>query len=191
MTVPGERLNWCAASPDGSGILIGWNPSGPGKQCGVEYYDRAGKFIRQIYQAGAHGDTVLVGDRWAYLTVALDTSDPQLHWLDGAKPTKLLSNWAWGSWWHVSGQGPANVALVNGYALADNPDFAYVGKNEIYLLDLQNPGHFKRLIHHRTLVGSDYYAEPHATISPSGRLIAWNENFGDATNHWTAVAQIR
>jgi hypothetical protein len=189
-------LNWVAVSPLGKYLCLAWSRDGGGRSSGMELFDiNTGAFVRQIYQGHQHGDMCVLSDgREAYFSVALYTSDPALHMFDGSG-VKVLRTMPWGCFGHASCRGPNGWALVSGYALGNGP---YLGRDELFLMKLDGPdaGDVLRLCHHRSNtswgdVNQNYFSQPKATLSPSGRFMVWNDNFGAAQMPFTMKAQIK
>jgi hypothetical protein len=178
--------NWAAVSPLGKFIVLAWARDGGTRSAGTELFDiNTGAFVRNVFQGHAHGDMCVLPDgREAYVTVNVDTSDPTIHYFDGT-PKKVIRTMDWGSFGHASCRGPKDWVLISGFNLNGN----YVGKDEIYLMKLTgaNAGEIVRLCHHRSV--GDYWTQPKATLSPSGRYIAWNDNFGSG-QAYCMIAQI-
>lgn len=196
---PGSEPNWVAVSPLGKYIVLAWAVDGSARSRGMELFDiDTGAYVRNVYQGHSHGDMCVLPDgREAYLTPALYTSDPALHYFDGSA-VKVVRQMAWGSFGHASCRGPKNWVLMTGDS-GEAGWTPYVGQDELYLMRLTGPkaGELVRLAHHRSEGGDPevsaemrgYWAQPKATWSVSGRLMAWNENCGSGAP-WCAVATI-
>lgn len=181
--------DYVAVDPLGKYLAFGWARDGAaGKDAsgnqvascsGVELYDmKTGAFIRHIYDGHQHGDYGMTTDgREFYLTVALNTSDITIQWLDGGMSTRLRGM-SWGSWGHVSCQGPNGYCLVSGYDAGVGD--TYVGFNELYLISTKD-GALRRIYHHRA-TACTYWQQPRASMSKDGRYVIFDSDWGTCSN---------
>jgi hypothetical protein len=78
-----------------------------------------------------------------------------------------------GQWVHGNGSGTGQWALFSGWG---SPNGSKVN-NAIVFIPLDYPAREVRLLaHHDSSPGNDYYAQPHATLSPDGQLVMWTSN---------------
>lgn len=172
--------DWVAPSPMGRYLVIQWAADGKGRCRGMEVYDTSGQRVRQIHQHHHHSSLGVAADGREYVMTYEDyhPSNPNhpsivRYMLDDAKREDIRMI-PWGRFEHVSCEGaPGSPCVVSaGYEFPNNQPLL----GEVYLVN--QDGSLLRLAHHRSKKCGEYYAQPHASISPTGRKIAFSSDWG-------------
>ena len=172
--------NWVTISPSGKYVIVQWNPpSGSERYYGVEVYDRETmNFLHQLCQGYAHGDVGIdIDGSDIYVT-----NDPppnyenlvKIRISDGSKTVILnkpaghisLRNYKFPGW-----------VLVSNYVYFGHSNEPSFGLDEIYAVKLDGSGEVRRIAHHHSCRGNDYWAEPHATVNRDFTKIAFGTNW--------------
>jgi hypothetical protein len=173
--------DWVGVSPLGNYVVVQWKTDGFGLCSGLQLYDiETGTFVRQVHGHHNHSDLGLTSDGREFM-MSVEFQHPDnanypaavAYWLDGS-PKRVLRMLPWGRFDHVSCQGPASVNACVVTTSDDFEDNAF--KAEIMILTLE--GDVYRLGHHRSNDCNDYYAQPHASWSPSGAKIVFATTWG-------------
>ncbi len=173
-------LDFAGISPHGKYLVMQWVGSDPGRCQGMELYDiRTGKFVRQLTLHHHHSDFGMSAKGRAYM-MTLEYIHPGnndlpgmvRYWLDDGS-REFLRLVPWGAFAHVSCQGPPGAACVitGAYEFAER---RYAG--EIWLLHQDGAVH--HLAHHRSNACGDYWAQPHASMSPDGGSVVFASDWG-------------
>jgi len=131
----------------------------------------------QSHPAGVLGYLVSTNPRTA--------GGQQLQYFDPSVPANVLlgapgevvnnSGHFAGQWVYNNRPGTQQWVLFSGWGGAQGAKI----ENAIVFIPLNYPAESVRLLaHHGSVVGSEYTAQPHATISPDGRLVMWGSNQG-------------
>lgn len=182
---PGSSVdpNWIAASPQSRYAVIGWSGDGgqatPGvPHCtGIELYDlKTGAYVRHIYDGHQHGDNgVNLQGTEFFLSNIMYGPDFINFGYDGV--ASQIRRADWGALGHISCRSMVRGScVIDGYALGTGQ---YVGYQEVYILNLD--GSILRLFHHRS-TASSYWVEPRTTVSPDGKIILFDTDWGTASN---------
>ncbi len=174
-------------SPDNNAV-VSWLTAGTARYQGVEVYDGAGNFLRQITHADGHskmtrdtnGDEVFV---WT------SSADPQpkfrqqsivkVRIADGAQTQLLAYDWSLAC--HISACDK-DWCFVETYAPGDPqpPSGWFPYTNELLAIKLDGT-EIRRLAHHRSRPfppGNTYNYMPKLSASRDGKRIAYGSNFG-------------
>jgi hypothetical protein len=177
--------DWIAPSPLGNYLVVQWQRGGPVPCGGLETFDiRAGTFVGRVYDGHQHGDLGISEDGREFFMVG-ETYHPSgnaaigYRWLPGEETVsppnyvQVLGDWVIG---HFSCQGTPGVCLVT---TGENPGNGRQPlEGELFLQYLD--GSVRRLAHHRSS-SCGYWAQPRATISQDGALVAFSSDWGVAT----------
>lgn len=180
------RIDWCSMSASGKYVVILWKDRGPGRQQGVEVYDRKLNFLRQLTPAGGHGD------------LGYDTSGNEV-WtqvcsgaLDPALNTKVLYDAAVVAFrLHDGGMIRVldrSLGGFSGHVSCRNyrrPGWAYVTGAEpaleAFAVRIDGSQTVERFAHtHAPRVG--YAAEMHGVPNPEGTKFIFASNWDGNTN---------
>lgn len=170
-------INWAAASPLGKYAVVQWNADGGGRCQGVELFDiKTGAWVRQISQRHDHGDLgVSAGGAEYYVSVKvaadLNHNYPAIQtlWLEGGAKEVRMLQWGFN---HISCQGPHGLCVVDDLVLGSG-DVGEVGILRI------SDGALRRVGFTRSTSGV-YWAQPRTTISPSGKTLLLDSDWGTA-----------
>ncbi len=191
------EFDWVSVSPSGRFVVVDYATTKEGPFQGLEVYDAAFRLVWRKPLGSGHSD--LGYDAQAEEVLVMGIYDPEAnrmrlgsHRLSDGQETPLLEL-PWFVYYHVSCRADALAGwcLVSTYdgegRLEDSDGTWGPFENEVFLLDVTNPGQVRRLAHHRsrrfspTTPDGDrsvYWAEPHATISPSGTAVLFGSNWG-------------
>lgn len=177
-----EAPDWVGVTPAGGVMIVQWQAHGTGLGEGCWAIDLSGQPFAQLHPHSHHSDLGVVGPALGHLVTRKFTGPdgggnfPWLvsHRLSGE--TLYHRCIAWDRAWHVSCQGPRNQALITAGTLYQGP-FA----GELYILDMET-NRVRRLLHHRHMgttgdADLDYFAQPKATWSRTGKLVAFASNW--------------
>ena len=198
MKLPNDLVDfdWVSVSPKGRFIVVDYATAVAGRYNGVEVYDSNFNFIWQKPLGAGHsdlgteenGDEVLVMTYYNEETNEMEINKYRLS--DGAE-TKLLTH-NWSIYNHISCRnlqrnGWCFVSTYDGEGrLADGQQDWLPFEDEIFALKLDGSGQVQRLAHHRSKRftpqtpdsdNSVYFAEPHASVSPSGSRVVFGSNW--------------
>lgn len=173
--------DWVAPSPMGRYLVLQWATDGQGPCRGMEVYSPStGQRVRQIHGHHHHSSLGVSDDGREYLVTyenhhPANLNHPSLvrYMLDDGQRTDLRMI-PWGRMEHVSCLGPpgAPCAVSAGYEFPQNQPL----QGEIYLLG--QAGGLRRLAYHRSTGCGSYFAQPQASISRSGRHVAFASDWG-------------
>lgn len=173
-------LDWSAPTPSGDGFVIQWGADGAGLCQGFEVFGWDGKRRLHVHDHHHHSDLGQLANGQDYLLTyenyhPSNANHPSLvrYNLSTGQRTDLRMI-PWGRMEHVSCQGlPGTPCVVS--ASYDYPaNQPLLG--EVYLLG--QDGSLLRLAQHRSTGCADYFAQPHAAISPSGKRVAYASTWG-------------
>jgi len=190
------EFDWVSISPRGDYVVIDYATMGTGRYEGVEVYDRNLNFIWQKPLGAGHSDLGIDENGDEVLVIGYYDADSNETFikkfcLSDGKETVLLKH-HWSFYNHISCRnikrnGWCFVSTYDGEARLTDDSLSWQPfEDEIFALKLDGTGDVQRLCHHRsrrfspTTPDSDnsvYYAEPHATVSPSGTRILFGSNW--------------
>jgi hypothetical protein len=171
-------------TPDDN-VLVGWDAVGTGRYQGVELYDGEMRFLRQAAPALGHMDVTrdTTGDEVLLIATA---DDPQGRCGDGVAKIRLadarwtcLVSFDWSVALHISAPDGNGWFVVSTYdagsSLPPGPWTAY--RDEILEIRLDG-SEVRRLAHHRSRPLTDYWWQPHASVSRDGSRLVYGSNAG-------------
>jgi hypothetical protein len=169
----------------GDDVLVKWYQSGPGRQSGVELYDRNMAFLRQLATATGHldvtrdagGDAVMVWLNAADPAAICPNGVVKVRLADGQQTCLLSLNWSLAA--HVSAPDGTGWVIVSTYAPSDpGPLDGWAPyANEILQVKLDG-SEVRRLAQHRSRPAGAYYFTPRAAVSRDGTRLVYSSNFG-------------
>ncbi len=201
MPIPGVPMNKrpgaVCISPDGDFTEWQWNydPKESPSHCGTEIYDvEKGTFVRRISNFDTHADQIRLanGDE-AFVALTSNATHDDFNRLtatryrDGSVVNAYLPD-PWGSavngQWHVSGRGAVGPMGAAGWVLMstyDGPSVdsvpQYALGSEIFAVRTDGSNEVRRIAHHQSVRGEEYFAEPHATANRSFTRVLFGSNW--------------
>lgn len=187
-------LDWVGVSPLGNYLMVNSNGTSNGSSptgFGLELYDiKTGAFVRRLYNADYHLDHGLnQAGAEGVLTVTLaslyNNNNPGIvtyNMATGAMSQLRQVTWA-ASPDHMSMQGPPGLYVLDS-GWSNNSTGLQPFEGEIYAL--YSDGSTRRLAHHRcnpsllTDPTMSYFCQAQATMSKSGKLVAFCTNWNTA-----------
>lgn len=191
-----EDFDWVSISPLGNYVVIDYATTQTARYNGVEVYDRSMNFLWQKPLGAGHSDLavdenddeILVMD---YYDDATNSGWIKKFRLADGKETKLLElNWSFDlheSCRNTARRGWCIVSTFDGEGrLTDDAASWLPFEDEVFMLKLDGSGTVQRLAHHHSRRfspatpdrdNSNYYAEPHATVSRDGSRILFASNW--------------
>lgn len=192
-----KRPGAVCISPDGDFTEWQWNydrRDSP-NHYGTEIYDvEKGTFVRRISDFDTHADQMRLADGVEALVALTSYATHNdynritaTRYRDGAVVNAYLPD-AWGSavdgQWHVSGRGSVSPKGAPGWVLMSTYDGPKVDSSppyplgsEIYALRMDGSNEVRRIAHHQSVRGTDYFAEPHATANRSFTKVLFGSNW--------------
>lgn len=199
MPLPSEQLidfDWVSVSPLGNYVVVDYADEMTSRYHGIEVYDRNLNFLWQKPLGAGHSDFGLDAAGNEVLIMDVYKDDPNLTYInkymlaDGTE-TPLLSispffdvhhscrafgrpGWVYVSTFDFSGR------------LTDSEASWLPFEDEVFAVNMDGSGSVQRYAHHHSQRYSvefpdgdlsTYYAEPHATASPSGNRILFGSNW--------------
>jgi len=199
MPLPPDQLldfDWVSVSPLGNYVVIDYADKLTGRYHGIEVYDRNLNFLWQKPLGAGHSDFGLDANGNEVFIMDVYKDDPNLTYInkymlsDGTE-TQLLSispffdvhhscrafgrpGWVYVSTFDFSGR------------LTDSEASWLPFEDEVFAVNMDGSGSVQRYAHHHSQRYSEefsdgdlstYYAEPHATASPSGNRILFGSNW--------------
>lgn len=180
---PGDFLDYVAITPDGNFVMVMWALTGAG------LYTRDWMFVRQLTDWDEHADFCRTRAGEDVLVIAHYRAGPndevvEMVPVSGAASTVIWQASAYNLALHVSCRNTAmpGWAYLSSYwdGIGQRPGLTPF-ENEVFALSLDSsPGApvVRRLAHTGMVERADYFDEPHATVSPDGRVILFGSNFG-------------
>jgi len=195
-----QAFDWVSISPKGTYVVVDYADGVSQRFHGLEVYDRALKFLWQKPLGAGHSD--LAVDVNGEEVLVMDSYDPDLNQnlvkkfrLSDGTETRLLAMSALFDQ-HISCQNlkKSGWCLISTFdyvqRLTDNPPAGWLPfEDEIFFLKLDGSGSVERLGHHRSRRfspatpdsdKSNYFAEPHATVSRNGDRVLFGSNWREA-----------
>lgn len=171
-----QFVDWVAVTPDAARLMI-QTTSGQGLlMCDL----MTGAVIKTITPRHDHGDLGL-GSAGMWNFVSTDILHPRnnnvpgiYRFLQSSKTALRMIGWGKSS--HISMQGPPGGPAAVTASVTNDDDIL---KGEIYLVN--QDGSLLRLAHHRS-TESDYWRQPHASISASGKYVIFASDWGNTAN---------
>ena len=186
MAVP----DWVGVSPLGRYLVVQWVRDGQARCNGLECFDPlTGDLRGRVTDSHAHGDLGLAADGATELFVTTSYFVPgangfptfitrELPGLSTVSPARpVLTTPAFSDEDHLSFQGPPGVVLVS-WGRFGPAGVAAPFQDELFLVYLD--GSVRRLTHHRS-TKSDYWVQPRASMSRSGRYVVFASDWGRPT----------
>lgn len=188
-----QRPDHASISPCGKYAVL----SGDGSD-GTAQYDRdTFALVRQLHHKSEHSDMGLLPDGHSYyIAIDYQSSGGDVFWIDmetgGKKP--LFQTYVAGSTTAIHFSGKAyrrpGTVCISTYARNGQKQWHH---QKVFLADIVDgtTDTIANLCHHRS-EGGGYYGEPHATISPTGRYVLFNSNWGtgDASQHCAMMIEL-
>jgi hypothetical protein len=200
-----EDFEWVSISPRGNFVVVDYADETAARYRGVEVYDRNFKFIWQKPLGAGHsdlgidanGDEVLVMD--IYDSNKNVTTLKKIRLADGKETTLLEFSPLFDQHISCRNEQRPEWCFISTFdftgRLTDSAQTWLAFEDEIFALKLDGSGEVQRIAHHYsrryspTTPDSDhsnYFAEPHATVSRNGDRILfggnWRENIVDETS---------
>lgn len=189
-------FDWVSISPLGNYVVVDYATSNTGRFEGVEVYDRNLNFLWQKPLGAGHsdlgcdanGDEVLV---MIYYDDETNSNIVRKYRLANGDETSLLT-FSWQFDGHISCQNQARsewcfVSTFDGEARLTDDSLSWLPfEDEIFALKMDGSGEVQRIAHHHSRRfspntpdrdNSNYWAEPHATVSRDGGRILFGSNW--------------
>jgi len=191
-----ENFDWVSISPKGNYVVVDYATENTGRFQGVEVYTRNMQFLWQKPLGYGHsdlaidenGDEVLIMD--SYDPIKNCNSIKKFKLSDGTETSLLDYSWQFDSHIstrHFNNDGWILISTFDGPARLTDDSLSWLPfEDEIFFLKMNGSQLVKRIAHHRSKRfspitpdpdNSCYWAEPHATISPSGTRILSGSNW--------------
>ncbi len=195
-----ENFDWVSISPKGNYVVVDYADAVSKRFHGIEVYDRTLKFLWQKPLGSGHSDLAVDvnGDE----VLIMDIYDPDLNQhlvkkfrlADGSQTRLMAMSPLFDQ--HISCQNTRKPGwcLISTFdyvqRLSDNPASGWLPfEDEIFFLKLDGSSAVERLAHHRSRRyspatpdsdQSNYFAEPHATVSRSADRVLFGSNWRES-----------
>ncbi|MGE0454786.1 MAG: hypothetical protein AB7O37_10230 [Vicinamibacteria bacterium] len=180
----GRGFDQLQVTPDNN-VLIGWYERGGSRYQGVELFDGALRFSRQVARATGHMDVRRDLDGQEVLLIA-NAADPAPICDNGVVKVRLadgqescLVRFDWRLALHVSAPEAGDFFFVSTHDAADpSPGEGWRAfTNEILQVALDG-SEVRRLAHHRSRPSNAYWWTPRVSASADGRRLVFSSNYG-------------
>lgn len=189
-------FDWVSISPLGNYVVVDYATSNTGRFEGVEVYDRNLNFLWQKPLGAGHSDLGCDanGDEVLVMVYYDDETNSNLvrkyRLANGDETTLLEFSWQFDA--HISCQNQARsgwcfVSTFDGEARLTDDSLSWLPfEDEILALKMDGSGEVQRMAHHHSRRfspqtpdrdNSNYWAEPHATVSRDGGRILFGSNW--------------
>lgn len=173
-------------------VILSWKTNGTGRRQGMELYDNAMNFIRQIMSINTHKFVMLDTDGSEVIICSPDQPGIQKVNINTSQATLLLDI-GWHEPFiagHIAGTIDATdpYVLVSTYDNGDGTKVVYPFQNEIFQVFLERRNRpVQRWAHNRANPSSPYGNQPHLTMSKDGSILIFNSNMGGQTDAYMFV----
>lgn len=207
-------FDWVSISPLGNYVVVDYATKDAGRFNGVEVYDRMFNFIWQKPLGAGHSDLGIdeTGNEFLIMGVydeGLNKTIIKKFNLTNGEETALL-DFSWSFDLHISCRNEARyrwciISTFDGEGRLTDDNLSWLPfEDEVFALKIDGSGEVQRLAHHHSRRFSpdfpdrdvsNYYAEPHATVSRDGGRILfgsnWRENIGRDSSMDTYIIDFR
>jgi hypothetical protein len=202
-----DDFDWISISPLGNYVVVDYATLVTGRFNGIEVYDRQFKFLWQKPLGSGHSDLTVDGNGDECLVIGVydDVDNESQVWkyrLRDGKATLLLGGMNWSFYNHISCRNTLDrewcwISAYDGEGrLTDDSASWLPFEDEVFAVKLDGSLEVRRVAHHRSRRfspstpdgdNSVYWAEPHATASPSGTRILFGSNWREHINESTGI----